>query len=517
MASDVMLVENAGRRRHWWRWLIVAFVGLIVLTAGGFWMLQYFDNKAWTDACAEADRLDPGWRWDNLMAARPIPPADRNVSARVHAVYDALPPGWPNWTTAVRPEDVPPRPQPKPADDRPPGLADVVIESAEEARASYGQTLEQKIDEHSPNEQLRPTETAALNVVIGAAAEALGKTAGIEELPASRMARDRVHPLDLSFSQYQRYRNVSQLLKLRATLRAQDGDLDSALADCGRMLAAARAASAEPMLINALVTMAIRAVTVGRVERALAQGEPGSPALEQMQRALESALAEPLLLDMLRGERAWYEDLVRAVDEGLIPPESAADDPTIPSVTGYATIDRILHRLRGGGWSKRDSAVQLRFQNLLIELAKASPGNLRARSAEIAAFRATLSARVQSSIQGYDQMLDGERRSRALLSSASAALAAERFRRDKRRWPVNLDELVEAKLLTNVPADPFDGLPMRFKSLADGLVIYSVGQDLVDDGGENSSNPTNPNFLKDVGFRLWDPAQRRQPAPPPKP
>jgi hypothetical protein len=48
-------------------------------------------------------------------------------------------------------------------------------------------------------------------------------------------------------------------------------------------------------------------------------------------------------------------------------------------------------------------------------------------------------------------------------------------------------------------------------------VIYSVGPDGQDDGGDVRGVPdTNKNGL-DVGFRLWDVARRRQDPPAPAP
>jgi hypothetical protein len=69
--------------------------------------------------------------------------------------------------------------------------------------------------------------------------------------------------------------------------------------------------------------------------------------------------------------------------------------------------------------------------------------------------------------------------------------------------------------LTAVPRDPVDGQPLRLARRPDGIVIYSIGLDGKDDGGvvaaENKGNPS------DIGIRLWDIAQRRQPPLPPKP
>jgi hypothetical protein len=117
-----------------------------------------------------------------------------------------------------------------------------------------------------------------------------------------------------------------------------------------------------------------------------------------------------------------------------------------------------------------------------------------------------------------------ERRSRALLVSAAAALAAERFRRDAGRWPESFGELVPG-YLKNIPTDPFDLQPLRYKRLSDGVVIYAVGPDGVDDGGAvrppapspmpNEVFPPLPALMAaDIGVRLWDVAHRRQPPKP---
>lgn len=62
------------------------------------------------------------------------------------------------------------------------------------------------------------------------------------------------------------------------------------------------------------------------------------------------------------------------------------------------------------------------------------------------------------------------------------ALAIERFRAEHNRLPESLDELVPG-LLPAVPADPFDGAPLRYRKLEKGYVVYSVDRDGQDDGG----------------------------------
>jgi hypothetical protein len=109
-------------------------------------------------------------------------------------------------------------------------------------------------------------------------------------------------------------------------------------------------------------------------------------------------------------------------------------------------------------------------------------------------------------------IVKGEMRTQAALACTTVALAAERFRRDRGLWPGSLAELVPA-YLGAMPRDPFDGLPLRFRRTADGLVIYSIGPDGTDDGG-NLTRTLPPANGTDLGIRLWDPERRRQPPPP---
>ena len=70
----------------------------------------------------------------------------------------------------------------------------------------------------------------------------------------------------------------------------------------------------------------------------------------------------------------------------------------------------------------------------------------------------------------------------ARLRTALAATAVERHRLKHGKLPDGLNDLVP-EFLPAIPDDPFDGAPLRYKKLAKGYVVYSVGDDRVDDGG----------------------------------
>jgi hypothetical protein len=422
------------RKRRWWPCLAAAVAGVVGLLAGGIALDRYLARKAWADACAEADRLDPGWRWDDLTAARPVGPAD-NVAARIRDVKAALPQQWPNWAAAVRPEDVPPPPPPMPGDDVPPLGVVVDVDSPEARRGMFARELEMNLDTLTPAQQLRAIELAAVRAVLAQAGDALPKTADLEDLPAGRVPVTEPSPLlfRVPLDHVQHTRAVARLLQLDATVQAAGGHIDAALADARRILASARATDAEPCLIAGLVGVAVRIVGVTTVERTLAQGEPGPDALDRTRRAVQGEMARPLALAMLRGERALWDDYVRCVEDGRVSRDDADEIMGLDRMTGNGRLDRWLGRIRGRGWSLRKAAAYLRRQTRLVEAVKDSPDGSEVRDAVAAA-----TSDPNLALQAFDRVLAAERRSRALLAAADAALAAERFRRDRGRWPASI-------------------------------------------------------------------------------
>jgi hypothetical protein len=81
-------------------------------------------------------------------------------------------------------------------------------------------------------------------------------------------------------------------------------------------------------------------------------------------------------------------------------------------------------------------------------------------------------------------------------------LALERYRLAHDRWPDSLEKLVP-EFLNQVPLDPYDRKPLRYVRLKDGVAIYSMGPDGIDNGGKfDRKNYVAPGT--DMVFRLWN-------------
>src|SRR5262249_52379938 len=98
----------------------------------------------------------------------------------------------------------------------------------------------------------------------------------------------------------------------------------------------------------------------------------------------------------------------------------------------------------------------------------------------------------------------------AILRSAAVGLACERYRLRMGKWPKSLKD-IPRDILSHVPLDPFDGNPLRFKILPDGVVVYSIGKDRQDNGGSPLHVGNKPGT--DIGFRLWNFQNRGLPSP----
>lgn len=78
--------------------------------------------------------------------------------------------------------------------------------------------------------------------------------------------------------------------------------------------------------------------------------------------------------------------------------------------------------------------------------------------------------------------------------TAGAALALKRYQLRHGVFPPDLNALVP-EFLSEVPRDPIDGHPLRYQFLPDGaFLLYSIGSDGVDNGGDASTPAASKSF-----------------------
>jgi hypothetical protein len=301
-----------------------------------------------------------------------------------------------------------------------------------------------------------------------------------------------------------------RVLRYLPLAHAHEGNGVAAERDCLALLNLGRSMGDEPLPGSQLFRARFHRDALSALERFLGQTEVPEPALAVLQRELAAEAAYDPWELFTRGERAELYQATEAVRTGVIKLSflrgmfSARRKPA-PTAMGLARewLDDLYPAT-----IRATQARLLRLGNRYQETARLPWPRRRAAIAAIAAEQASAADPLPALSVNMVQRADVFQCDQARAAYMVAAVAAERHRLRHGTWPDSLAALVPA-FLAEVPADPFDGQPLRYRRLADGVVIYAVGPDGADDGGA-LSDFIPPPAGTDVGVRLWDPARRGQ-------
>jgi hypothetical protein len=455
------------RRWRWLRWLGLALVGLAASLAGKAIYNHHRVSLALEEALAELDAADPGWRLADIEAAREKVPEAENSARVVVAAAKLLPENW---------------------------LPD---------------ELDHGLKKLPPEAQLSPEQYRELRQLLDRLRPALDAAARLPDLPRGRHRIEyQRDPMNTILNDQQRVRGIGTLFRLDATRHAHDRDPALALRSCLGAVNAGRSIGDEPFAVSQLVRIACVVLPCQAIERVLAQTEPSADELRRVQVALQAEDRDDDMLVIARGERAVLHELFDALESGDTIFNEFSGGPTSPSwqerLYGFAMRDR----LRG------EHPLLLRLMTEQVERAglpfheQIAPEGIFV--AEVRALPRWSLCRIM--VPPLSKVAEASRRKHACVRAMAALLATERYRIERGTWPEALEQLVP-DFLSAVPLDPADGEPLRYRRLPDGVVVYGLGQDGKDDGGNvHCENPTLPGC--DLGYQLWDPGKRRQPPRP---
>src|SRR5439155_21485535 len=315
-----------------WRLLLwAALIGGPILLVLAWLGCQWYWDRDFRAAIAEADRLDPGWRLAELEAGRAQIPDAENAAIQVAAAKKLVPPGW------------------------------FSIPSA-----SPSTPLEEVLDQISPVDRLGQGQSKQIDAELVKAATALPAARRLADMPRGRYRIFwSADAIGIPIPHAQETRDISRLLRLDAVQQAEKGDVDGALASCRAILNTGRSFGDETAAITQLVRLWYQRFALRSLERALAQGTASEAALVETQRLLEDESEQPLLLIATRAERAGIHQFLEFVERGGHYRASFG----MRSRTGSNDIDELLDRAKARGCH----AAYLRYLNECVEIAKLPP------------------------------------------------------------------------------------------------------------------------------------------------
>jgi hypothetical protein len=297
-----------------------------------------------------------------------------------------------------------------------------------------------------------------------------------------------------------RARHAAKLLRLEAVVLLLDRRLEDAAEVAHLQVRMAGTFDGDPMLIAQLVAWASDRYALRTIEDLLRVGEVDDSALRGLADVLREGGLGPAFRMALLRERAV------TADAQLL---GGLHGSTARNVSTGTFIPAFL--------LQRDRILAVSMISRLID-AVDEPAELhrvaKALDAEVAALGAWATfAKIQ--IPSLTSTVETFLWNNAERDCAIAALAAERFRLAQGSFPSDLADLVPA-YLSEVPIDPFSGGALKLAQTDLGVVVYSVGRDGVDGGGEVADvrqyapdgSPLPGRRPPDMGFRLLMPAHR---------
>ncbi len=336
--STAPVLQSMSRRfRSHWRGIAVVFALALILGSIALTMLNTQSWQAdlkYQAAVAEADRLDPGWRLDDILAAREKMPDQENSALRVHEIADKLPGAWAG------------------------------IKLYDRSFSYEGETPEVRLSKERID-ALRATLEEAEHVVPDARVLADYPRGQLDGVRPRIVRHEQVGSLnsfvDLSFPYGAEVQRVIFLLWLDAELRIDSGEIETAILDIRAIANTGRSIGDYPGISAQVSRAGAFQKGIPCLETALAQGQAASTSLATLQSILEDEARQPARMIALRGERAIHQDTLEQIHSGKLARSA------IPSFSDYPFWERAFtNRIN----IRENQATVLRIHNEATEIGR---------------------------------------------------------------------------------------------------------------------------------------------------
>ncbi|GBC98642.1 hypothetical protein HRbin17_01156 [bacterium HR17] len=307
------------------------------------------------------------------------------------------------------------------------------------------------------------------------------------------------NPTAVMFPHLAPFREFARLLVAEGLWRKRQGDMDGAMESCLTGLRLVRRLGDEPSMIGFLVQGAIFAITVSALQRILADEDPSPNAYRMVIAELQAWDIDRNFVRALQAERVFVIATCEWLQERASRRELNA--LTDPSTTPPLQLNLAVWLQSKPDLIARNELRMLQHYEALIALArKGEPYDWQAlkrledrwqqevdrpaRGVELGSVALIWNenAVAQMLMPPLSRLFQRATTYHALQRIGMTAMALRLYRHGHGRYPETLQALVP-QYLPAVPTDPFDGKPLRYRRSAKGFKVWSVGEDMKDDGG----------------------------------
>jgi len=266
---------------------------------------------------------------------------------------------------------------------------------------------------------------------------------------------------------------AAQLLRLEALIASEDKDVDKFLASISASLALARSLNGPLMIHCSTHNDVLSYSTYRSIERAINQ----TPLTDEQLLRLSALVKES---DNDKGfKRALLTEQCLGLHKFIAPLKEVSKRIGEQESGQF----RGLVKSRMLGLNSRHALGYIDLMQKSIDaLELPDPDRLKAFEAVRQSAPSNKQGRIIRDVLSLDREIERQARARV----TCAGLAVERYRLAEGHLPKSLDNLVPAYTKI-IPEDPFNGENLRYRRLKAGFVVYSVNDDMADNGGAEIS------------------------------
>lgn len=391
-------------------------------------------------------------------------------------------------------KDLPPPPPQNPQDNGWPIIKELVESMKRSSRltSSWKQKLGESLAESGTSK------AGFLDSEMRASAREFDAIESALKKPALDFGRDYSvdDPSQILFPEYADLKNLASSLGSRACYFAIQNNVPRACQSLAAMLRLAEFIGSDSTMISGLVRVAIEAITIRQMEFALSVAKDPNALADKLEDVLLARGSKMTVLKMYNGESAFgyfFASDPRRFSEKELSRLFLGEDEDIPDDI-KREIEQILPRgVNAQTLSKAYTTRVLQFYtDLRTQLPKepSSIGQFNKANELIAKYSSHEDPSMAFNrfcFPVFSQAGSAVVKVEANFLCFESLLKVLKFKQANRRWPKTLAEAGAQA------TDPFDGKPMRYKITGNEVRIYTVGPDLVDDGGSETTGRTSEN------------------------
>lgn len=308
------------------------------------------------------------------------------------------------------------------------------------------------------------------------------------------------------------FRNLVRALAWRARLRAEQNQYEEAFDDVQSCYRFGRHLKGDGFLVEQLTASSTEMVATQTLRDILSEYRIDAATLAALQKDYEQMIADENFVIGLEAEKmSLYDEIQRSF---------TADGRG----GGHLYIIRIREIAEFFDWSHTDSWLVTNFVHVLFthpnkqqtltaankfydytqEATLKTPARIRTEQIDIdKEFQRLSSGNVLLSmfLPSIERIIEYSYLNKADVQATLAIIAILRYKQDTGGYPEDLEQLIAAAYLKELPMDPYSDKLLVYKKTGESFVLYSLGSDFDDDGGVE--NPKDSQVRKQEGPGDW--------------